>query len=187
MLTLTRTVGVAPGTTVLTLGGAVACQPAPTPADTDTVHDDGTPLIVYGDEARLWGGQNGLGAILNPPEVVRTLPGGPPYYASDAQYDTGRAEPTLYPDTAFGAVPTDDDLSVYGCYTPVHSGWVAVQKQAVAQKQALAAATFAGALAEATMSRYETLNIILGVVSTVALSTLAVVKIYSAVRNRKAR
>lgn len=67
---------------------------------------------------------SGLGFVLAPWEINRTLPNGPPYLKP---FDPGyyqRGEMDLYYDTQLGAIPTDAELGPNECYTPVQSGWI---------------------------------------------------------------
>jgi hypothetical protein len=67
---------------------------------------------------------SGLGFVLSPWEINRTLPNGHPYLKPfDPQYIT-RGERGYYYDTQLGEIPTDAEYATDICYTPVKSGWI---------------------------------------------------------------
>jgi len=144
MITYARSVGTAPGTTTLLLPskgstalGIQQCWPVPqpihiapnqgasAPAAPPTAPSAGTRWTVYDpypNGISLKGG--GLGFVLAPWEINRTLPGGAPYLKPfDPQYIT-KGERGWYYDTQLGEIPTDAEYGQDICYTPVKSAWI---------------------------------------------------------------
>jgi len=141
MITFTRSVGTSPGTTTLVLEnqqpnglGIQQCWPVPEPIHlpqptTRPQIPEAGPRVVYdpyGSTAEL---NNGLGFVLSPWEINRTLPGGPPYQKPFDPFYTTRGEQGWYYDTQFGEIPTDAEYGKNVCYTPVKSGWIYDQKR----------------------------------------------------------
>lgn len=143
MIVFAQRVGTAPGTSTLLLrrprlnGLGVQCEPIPGPLmpniapwspaaqpyDTDAPPPE--QVAVRYDPYQDIPTMKGLGMVLTPPFVTRSLPGrGPwadddPYYNQDQDGTAG-----FYHDTPLGAIPTDFDLATQQCYTPVQSGWI---------------------------------------------------------------
>jgi hypothetical protein len=147
MITFTRSVGTSPGTTVvardngLTTLGIQQCWPVPQPihiapnqggpraAPKAKAPAAGPRFRVYDPYQMVSQMDGGLGFVLAPWEINRTLPNGHPYHKPfDPQYIT-RGERGYYYDTPLGGaqlgeIPTDAEFAKDICYTPVKSGWI---------------------------------------------------------------
>lgn len=137
MLTFTRSVGTSPGTTVITSSGPLGiqqCRPVPLPihvapdqSGQPSVPSAGPRATVYDPYPNGASLKAGLGFVLTPWEINRTLPNERPYLKPfDPQYIT-RGERGFYYDTPLGGlgeIPTDAEYGQDICYTPVKSGWI---------------------------------------------------------------
>jgi hypothetical protein len=87
----------------------------------------GTRWTVYDPYPNGASLKSGLGFVLTPWEINRTLPNERPYLKPfDPQYIT-RGERGFYYDTPLGGlgeIPTDAEYARDICYTPVKSGWI---------------------------------------------------------------
>jgi len=128
-----------------------------------------TLLQPYASPADLRN-DDGLGLVLPMPEITRSLgPGAGPWFDS---------EDWMYPDTALGAIPTDDEIAVArgSCSTPVHSGWVTGLGDAMGQTNEALGQTN-DALAE--LAAHQKRMFWLSILSTTAIATLAAVSLYT--------
>lgn len=208
MLTFTRRVGTAPGTTTMALRGAGAplgihqCWPPPvsnyaittampnySPSGIPPVTPSVTTFNPYASNEDMQGSQ--LGVILEPPEVNRTLPGGPNYYPYDPGYVT-RGEDFHYHDSQFGEIPYDSDYGPSWCFTPVRSGWVTARDGQYLEPPPVMAdrvTQLDGALAENTdavqqLTIHQKRLFWLSVVSTFAIATVAAVNVYRLLKDK---
>lgn len=208
MITFTRSVGSAPATTTMALSRLGACPPdvqsisqkanqaAAARMATKAFANRGKPVIAtfyrpYGDDVSMRGG---LGAVLSPMEINRTIasahkPGD--WYAGPTALMTNqytRGESDYYYDSPLGAVPTDDELArARGCYTPVHSGWI--NSLGFGSPQSIAVGAFGvdtpDVLTPPTggLSKYQQYALMLSFVSTAAIVASSAIAMY---RNMKA-
>jgi hypothetical protein len=125
-----------------------------------------TLLQPYASPVDLRGG---LGIVLSPTEYTRSLgPGAGPWLNSDPE--------RLYPDTMLGTTPSDYDIMVArgGCSLPVHSGWTQNQWNG-----GLGEAMFGETLSAIdTLAAHQRRMFWLSIVSTAAVTTLALVNLY---------